>query len=282
MDDLDAIQRVDFDVGDLAAIVADDMVEERSEDPTQGTQSVNEDTNGASIPSIHSTTSRTRRSFANRKLLATKSLFLRPEHMELFQDAEVEVMGRIVECPRRVNDYRFRVDWRPRGTRHPLPTDVEVPWLREFYGKEDSDILWAAIGRYEDVGGASKEGESQHHSQTSNIDGRPVEVRTQTNATPPRIARGRAAAALQTADSSGADSTTVSTLTSPSATTRRSSTTSNARRARRGSDESNRRISRRRTGASSTVRTAPFDSVFESNEEDGSDLDPNDTTSNDH
>ena len=49
--------------------------------------------------------------YSKKKLLANSSVFLRPSYRGLFTDNIVEIVGKITECPRKVNQHRYRVDW---------------------------------------------------------------------------------------------------------------------------------------------------------------------------
>ena len=63
-------------------------------------------------PATPANTSKPKPRFSKRKLLANRSLFLNPSYRGFFADELVEVVGKIAECPRKVNQNRYRVDWR--------------------------------------------------------------------------------------------------------------------------------------------------------------------------
>lgn len=194
--------------------------------------------------------------FAKRKVLATSSVFLKPDHMGIFADTIVEVVGRIQECPRRSNSNRFRVDWR-KNNNNPLPAGLREEYLREFYDNspQNRELLKAAMDRYDTVFGASSE-----KTTTANVDGTRVRVSLPRGpSTPPEIARGRAASAARTM----ASHSSISTITDHSSDwqERENPNSNNV------SNTSTRRETRANSGPD------PFDSGMASDIEDGDDLD---------
>lgn len=74
---------------------------------------VTETTHGGAPPVAEATAnkSKPRARFSKRKILASSSLFLATAYKGFFPDSLVEIVGKIEECPRAVNQNRYRIDW---------------------------------------------------------------------------------------------------------------------------------------------------------------------------
>ena len=107
--------------------------------------------------------------FSKRKVLANASVFLNPTYRGFFTDNLVEIVGKIEECPRSVNNHRYRIDWRKNDGK-PLPSQLSTDYLQEYYDNtaETKEILQNAIGRYDEVYGKSGGGSQQNNVLPNN------------------------------------------------------------------------------------------------------------------
>lgn len=91
---------------------------------------------------------RIRRAFAGESILAKRNLFMHPSFIHTFEDENYLLPGRIVECPNKNNQYRYRVHWRHKDSIKFFRKvdNVELPSnIREFFHRKDSDLLWTAV-----------------------------------------------------------------------------------------------------------------------------------------
>jgi Transposase IS4 len=88
-------------------------------------------------------------SFANRKLLASKEVFLDPLYEDQFDDPSVLLVGQVKECPREANGKRYRIEWKNEGK--PLPAGLQIKWLQSYLlsTKENRMALQDAMTKYE-------------------------------------------------------------------------------------------------------------------------------------
>lgn len=70
--------------------------------------------------------------FAKQKILAPRDLFLNPTCRGCFTDSIVEIAGKIEECPRAVNNHRYRIDWR-KNNGQPLPAGLPPEYFQEYF-----------------------------------------------------------------------------------------------------------------------------------------------------
>ena len=144
--------------------------------------------------------SRSRFSFANRKLYGQYNLFLQPLYVPQFLrecDETLFLEGRIKACPTKKNGQRFRVDWNFLGT------TVQPEWLQSLLDNNDDNkrLLKAAISAQEarPVPGDRKSETTQEPAPLARTPARTTTVVIGPNGTPPIEVRARAAAAVGTA-----------------------------------------------------------------------------------
>ena len=142
------ITRERIDIGLIAA--GDDLgvhisQEESLENPVES-QPETQTQDSTATTTAPVTASRNKFSYSKRKLTGSRDLFLKDAYKGFFQDPLVEVVGKITECPRKLNNNRYRIDWR-RNNGNPLPEGLQVEYLREYYenNEEVKTLLRQAI-----------------------------------------------------------------------------------------------------------------------------------------
>ena len=169
---------------------------------------------------------RKRLTFANKKLLADRELFMLPEFFNQFTDDGVKIHGKITKCAIKKDRHsRYVIDWKK-----PYPQGLNPLWLKKEHENTDAqrDKLQTAILSYEDL--PANEKNSRAKTRQSRRTPRP--------AAPVPASASVAAASVRTSSS------TVSTLTRSTISTTQQSTqlsqtssTAGTRRSTRSSED---------------------------------------------